>query len=391
MRRRIIDAAPARRGAIAISIVSALACLVSPASTAAAAPGPPVTIGLFLPTRGPGAEEGKQVRWGAEIAVAVANSQGGLRGRPFLLADAASDLKWEAAAGSLVRLIYEEGAVAVVGALDARSAHLAEQIVTRARGQAVLVTPWASEATLTQIRIPWFFRIVPDDDRQARLLSDEIFSVRRIERVAAWVEDSLDARAAAASFEKAAPPGGVRLFGAGDQEGSEALVSRAARGDFGAVVLFASQSTAVDLHVRLRGAGYRALIAGPLRLAGPDLVREGSAAEGIVLVAPGRGDPRMLEEFERSFRVNHGVCPAPPALYGHDAVQIVIEATRHAGTAAGKDLGPVLESTSVGGLTGVVTFDEHRSRKGTLDLATLQAGRLVLLPGAAARRLGGGE
>jgi branched-chain amino acid transport system substrate-binding protein len=372
-----------------ISIASALAVLASPAPVAAAAPATAVTIGLFLPTRGPGAEEGKQVRWGAEIALAEANRQGGLRGRPFLLADAASDLKWEAAAGALVRLIYEEGAVAVVGALDARSAHLAEQIVTRARGQAVLVTPWASEATLTQIRIPWFFRIVPDDDRQARLLSGEIFSVRRIERVAVWVDDSLDARAAAASFGKAAPPQSLSLFGAGAEEGSEALVSRAARGEFGAVVLFASQGTAIDLHLRLRGAGYRALIAGPLRLAGPDLVREGSAAEGIVLVAPGRGDPRMLEEFERTFRVIHGVFPAPPALYGHDAVQIVIEAMRRAGTAGGKELGPALEGASVGGLTGVVTFDEHRSRGGALDLATLRAGRLEMLPGAGAPRSGG--
>ena len=72
---------------------------------------------------------------------------------------ATSDGRWDGAAGALARLIYDEGAIAVVGALDGRTAHVAEQVMTRARGRAVFVTPWASEATLTRIRIPWFFSV----------------------------------------------------------------------------------------------------------------------------------------------------------------------------------------------------------------------------------------
>ena len=89
--------------------------------------GSPVTIGLFVPVRGPQAALGTDVLRGAEIAVAQARREDGGRGRPLRLVTAPSDLRWEASTGALVRLLYEEGAVAVVGALDGRSAHLAER------------------------------------------------------------------------------------------------------------------------------------------------------------------------------------------------------------------------------------------------------------------------
>ncbi|MEK7800022.1 MAG: ABC transporter substrate-binding protein, partial [Acidobacteriota bacterium] len=246
----IIRPASRRLALVAMAAVAAgpgVALASRDVALAARGAGSPVTIGLFVPLRGPQAALGREVLRGAEIAVAQARREDGARGRPLRLVTAPSDLRWEASTGALVRLLYEEGAVAVVGALDGRSAHLAEQVITRSRGRAVFVTPWASESTLTRIRIPWFFSVVPDDHRQAAALAGEIFSGRRAGRAAAWVEEAFDCRAAAQAFVEAAPPGTVVRFSAGDPNGREDLAARIRRGEFGALVLFASPLGAADL------------------------------------------------------------------------------------------------------------------------------------------------
>jgi ABC-type branched-subunit amino acid transport system substrate-binding protein len=279
-----------------------------------------------------------------------------------------------------VRLIYEEKAVAVVGALDGRSAHLAEQVITRARGQTIFVTPWASEATLSLIRIPWFFRVAPDDRQQARILAGEIFSTRRIERAAAWVEASFDARAASQAFEQAAPPGAVTIFDAQEAGSGEELIARVCGREHGVIVLFAQPRAAADLAARLRTAGCMAPLAGPLWLASPEFLRGGSAVEGTLLVAPARQDTRAMDEFNRMFKAAHGDPPTPSALYAHDAVRILVEALRRtAGAPSGDLLGRTLEATSMHGLTGVVRFDENRDRDEAPAVARVEAGRLVAL------------
>jgi branched-chain amino acid transport system substrate-binding protein len=343
---------------------------------------PPITIGVFLPTKGPSAQAGREMLAGAQIAVDAANRSGGVAGRSLRLTTAPSDLSWEAASGSLTRLIYEEKAVAIVGAADGRSAHLAQQVITRARGQAVLVTVWASEPTLTQIRIPWFFRVVPDDRLQAAMLAGEIFSTRRIEHVAIWVEDSFDARAAGDAFVDASPPGAVTRFAASEPGASAALLSRAGGAEFGAVVLYAGAEAAAAVAGRLRQAGCRALLAGPLRLAVPEFTTR-EAAEGTLLLAPVGFDGQPVRSFEETLRPTLGGPASPLASYSHDAVEAIVEALRRTALSGG-DLGAALETTSIQGLTGAVRFDDHRNRTDAPTLAVIRAGRAARLDRTAA-------
>ncbi len=282
-----------------------------------------VVIGLFLPTKGPEAAAGREALKGAEIAAARANRDGGIRGRPVRLVTAPSDAGWSLATDSLVRLIYDEGAVAIVGALDGRTGHLAEQVITRAKGQTVFVTPWASETTLTRIRIPWYFQMVPDDRRQGEALAREIFRVRGLKRAAVYMDKGLDPESAADAFERAAPGGSVTRFPAGDPTAKEDLLKRAGRGDFGAVVLFANAGAAVDLARSLSRSGSAPALMGPLALARPEFLRPGSggAAEGTLLLAPaGLWSGPFASEFRRDFQQDLGVPPTLLAAYAHDAV-----------------------------------------------------------------------
>ena len=354
-----------------VAIGAALLAIASPSGAVAA--DAPVTVGLFVPLEGEDAPAGLEARRGAEIAVARAN-----RGRhgvvpPVRLVAASSARAWDGGASALVRLIYDEGAEAVVGALDGRAAHVAEQVIVRGRGRAVFVTPWAAEPTLTRLRIPWFFSVAPDDTQQAQALAEEIFRRRGSERALVWVEDSFDAQAAAAAFVDAAPPGTVTLFPVG-AEGRAALAEALDADPTGAIVLFAAPRPAVDLVTWLHGRGAFVPLFGPLALGGPrGAPAAASALRGVMTVAPrGAGAGRALE-FEREFLSAYGSRPSPLAAYAHDAVAVVVRALR-AREQSGRGsvaLEKMLAATSVEGATGTVRFDANRGRDGTPALAVL--------------------
>jgi len=359
---------------------------------------PPITLGLFLPEGGPLGPVGKDVARGVAIAVRRANDAGGIDGRPVRIAGAASDRLWEGASGELVRLIYDEGAVAVIGGLDGRSAHLAEQVITRARGAALFMTPWASETTLTRIRVPWFFRLVPDDHQQAEILAQEIFITRGLKRVAVWVGGEYDGRAAADAFRRVAPVGAIEEFRAereavtpGAAATEEAAVpaalqnlrERIAAGGIDAVVLFAPAATAGEVVAALRAAGTVPPLFGPLALMQPRfLAATAGAGAPVTLVAPAQVAADRFG-FERTYIDAHGVAPTLPALYGHDAAAALIEALQATGSENGDRLATALSGLSLQGVTGEVRFNDQGGRDVMPVLVTTGGGTPVARRGNA--------
>jgi branched-chain amino acid transport system substrate-binding protein len=351
------------------------------------APGnPPVTIGLFLPDRTPEAPAGREALRGAELAVAAANRGGGIRGRPVQLAGASSDVPWSAATDALVRLIYDEHAVAIVGALDGRTGHLAEQIITRAKGQTVFVTPWASETTLTRIRIPWFFQMVPDDRRQGEALAREIFQVRRLRRAAALTEKGLDPESACAALESRAPAGAVVRFDAADPAARRDLEKRSAQGEFGAVILFTGAGAAGEAVRSLSRlpAGAPAVF-GPLSLARPGFLggEEAGPAEGTILLAPaGLWSAPAAAEFRRDFKERYSAVPTPLAAFSHDAVKVLVEALRKLPSPESDGLAETLAGIRTGGVTGEIRFDNHLGRDAAPIFVRVRGSELIPQGGA---------
>lgn len=383
--------------AAACAVAGERPCATQGATAQEVAP-PPITIGLFLPQGGPLATLGEEVTRGVAIAVRRANEEGGIGGRHVRIAVAASDRLWEGASNELVRLIYDEGAVGVIGALDGRSAHLAEQVITRARGAALFMTPWASETTLTRVRVPWFFRLVPDDRQQADVLARELFEAHRLRRVAVWVGDGFDSRAAAEAFRRVAPVGSIEEFraereavdpGAAVAAEAEAptavqhLQKRIAAGDIDAVVLFAPAESAGNLVAALSEAGPVPPLFGPLGLRQPGfLAATTGTGAPITLVAPGQIEADRLG-FEQDYLNAHGVAPTVPSLYGHDAAMALIEALAATGSENGDRLAAALHGFALRGATGEVRFNDQGGRDLMPVLATWGGGTPVAMRGDA--------
>ncbi len=365
----------ARTGAVACAW--ALLCLASSAPRLALA-GNDLAIGVFIPTQGELAAQGRMVWRGAELAAAEVNARGGINGRSLRLVVARADLAWEASTRELVRLLYEEQVWGIVGGLDSRSAHVAEQVITRARGRALLVSPWATDPTLAQIGIPWFFRVVPDDRRQASLLAQEIFKERKLRHVAVLVGSSIDALHAAAAFARAAPVGSVISQQVGERTDGAELARRLKRSAAEAVVMFLNPSTAGDRARELRAAGVRLPLFGTLWLAAPEfLERAGPAAEGAVLVVPTwEGSGAAAHDFSSRFAGRYGEAPTLAAFYAGDAVCALAEAIRLAGGERDA-MAEALSRTVVDGLTGIVRFQDNGERAGAVGLGRVSKDTLV--------------
>jgi ABC-type branched-subunit amino acid transport system substrate-binding protein len=104
------------------------------------APPGPVRIGVF----GPDAE--RQVAGLAPYA------------KGYLLSAISSDVPWGKASDDLVKLIYEDHALALIAA-DRNSSHLAEQLGVKAF---LPVVALSADRALTSVNIPWIFRLSAD-------------------------------------------------------------------------------------------------------------------------------------------------------------------------------------------------------------------------------------
>lgn len=291
-----------------------------------------------------------------------------------------ADRPWAGGGKELVRLVYGEGVRAVIGAIDGRSGHLAEQIVAHAKGQFIFITPWATDTTLTQINISQFFRIVPDDGQQAKTLVKEIFRVRRLKRVAVIAEDEYDARMGAAAFARAAAGYAViQLRHNGMPEGLPVVLHRLQRSGAVAVVLFGRASSVGELMRGLRARGISPPLFAPLSFGCADCLRvAGAAAEGAVVVVPPNLSTYSSGWFYREFVRTYRCPPHPLAAYAHDAAAAIIQAVRTAGDKP-ENIRDAFARTKLQGVTGSIRFDSKGNRIGEVALAVVRNGSLVAL------------
>ncbi|NLH72737.1 MAG: ABC transporter substrate-binding protein [Verrucomicrobia bacterium] len=120
--------------------------------------------------------------WAARFAIDKANSeiskpvpQGNAESSslPFRLVPRWATNPWGTGVSLLARMVYEEHPIALLGSVDSASTHLAEQVVAKA--QLPLVSPIATDKSVTLAGVSWTFACAPSDDAIARVLVDHVF------------------------------------------------------------------------------------------------------------------------------------------------------------------------------------------------------------------------
>lgn len=293
-----------------------------------------IRLALFCPADENHPDWGDAWR-GAVLAAEEANAGGGCLGLPVRLASAWSENPWGTGVSGLVKLVYREGVLALIGGVDGATTPLAEQIAVKAR--LPLLSPGCTDPSVNLTNVAWMFTLLPTDDRNGAALADTVLARRgggswsaigttdRDARVA-WREF----RAAAARRNAPAPALHLVLPPAAPDYGRAAadLAKSGAR----AIVLFAAARDAARLVKALRAVGYEGEIAGGAPLGRrPFLEEAGEAAEGVVF--PLLFDPAApgAAPFVHAYEARWGTPPDYLAAHAYDAVRLAIDATARAG------------------------------------------------------------
>ncbi|QEH36447.1 Receptor family ligand binding region [Aquisphaera giovannonii] len=336
-----------------------------------------VLLGYFGPDDSDHAEGGAVWR-GADMAIRLANVEGGYRGKPFRLAASWSDNPWKGGVGGLARMAHREKAWAILGGIDGPSAHLAEQVVAKAN--LPLVCPLNGDRTANGANVPWFFSAMPADHLQAPVLADALVA-RSGPRGFAFVSTpDHDPRAFLVQLDRAlkarkASPRFSHVLAA-DNPDFGAAARQVVAEDVGAVMIAANARDSAGIARELRNDSFRGPILGGhwmgrsafARLAGP-------AAEGVVF--PLVCDPdAMPASFRSEYETRYHEPPDYAAAHGFDAANLLVEAVRSGGLNRAR-IGDALRSLSpYPGVSGTIAWDSLGSNTRPVSLATIRDGKV---------------
>jgi len=288
-------------------------------------------IGLFAPD-GDGHPVGRDLVRGVTLAVERANATGGIDGVPLRVIRRWADDPWGAGSTEVIRLVYEDRVVVVIGGPDGASTHVAQQISTKAH--LPLIAPVAGDPSLTHTRVPWIFRLPPDDRVQAELLVVEGMVPREVRRAALVMSDDHDGRTAgrelAEAMARAGRPPAFEL--AVDPQFVEpgALASHLAGLAPDAIILRLPGQAVRRALTAMGEEGLSCPVFLPW-LPGLDLDASPPHYDGPIVEVRPFADSQtsgLQLKFARAAIERYGEPPSPAMIYGFDAANLVIDALR---------------------------------------------------------------
>ncbi len=319
-----------------------------------------IVIGIFAPDDDDHPVGRAMVR-GAALAVDQANAAGGIGGRPIRLVRRWADDPWGAGANEVIKLVFEDQAWAMIGGPDGASTHIAQQVATKAH--IPLIAPVSSDPTLTRTRVPWIFRLPPDDGAQATLLVSEGIRPRGLERIGLLTSTDHDGRTVAAevtaALERAGVPPAFHLELAPNAADLADLASRAAGFKPDGLVIRVPRTDLRRLTDTLGTAGLKIPLFLPwipgLDLRQFPLAYSGSVISVVPFETAHACGPTL--KLVRAFIERHGEAPTQEAVYGYDAARILIDAIRSGASGRVELVDRIAKTAPFTGTSGTIAWD----------------------------------
>jgi ABC-type branched-subunit amino acid transport system substrate-binding protein len=320
-----------------------------------------IKIGLLIQDSG-----SREARLAAELAIKQTNATGGINGQPVTLAVRSMERPWGTGAKQAVDLVFSENVWAIVGSHDGRNTHLAEQAITKT--QTPFVSAWATDPTLTQAFVPWFFNIVPNNNQQAATLVKEIFIQKKYRKVLVLNCTNYESQAMAGGFLKEIKSNNLTVqptqisFDENNFD-SRTLMDQVKKAGSDCVVLFGTPRTSSEIIRAFRENRIGQPVYCDIRAVGENQTSHFNPEDysGIRLVDPGFLANKKADDFSKKFESQYGWKPGAVAVFTFDALNIVIEAIKKSGS----DRNLVIEflrQTDSQGVTGHIAFDKNGNR-----------------------------
>lgn len=341
---------------------------------------------------------GLRMLHGAQMAIDEANARGGYGGRPFRLMvhDDYSNWQFAAEAGEqrptdaaiwgapldeAVKMIYDEGDWAIFGSFSAESTHMVLRLALKA--EIPVVNSAATDPTLPETYIPWYFTDLQDDRVQGYTLARHIFGELHLRRAALIRVNNRYGRMGVEKFRDAARRLGhpvvieqKYLPGQTDFR-RELRAIRDSRAD--AVVIWGDEPEAALILRQMRELGMSQRAFGSARTLGAELVQQaGPAAEGFEAVVPydpTRSNP-LWTSFEQRYTASFGESPEMLASLAYDAMNILLESICRAGLNRARIQDALDQVYAYDGVTGRMVFDPNNKNVSPMFLGAVHDGQI---------------
>ncbi len=352
--------------AVLAAAIGLAACSKKEEAATAAADGPLVVrVGHASPLTGPQAHLGKDNENGVRLAIDDLNAGGfEIGGRKVTFELISEDDQADPRiATTVAKKFVDDGVNVIIGHLNSGTTIPASRVYKDAG--IVQVSPSATNPKYTQQGYKNAFRVMANDIQQGKALGE--FAVKDVgaKRIAIIDDRTAYGQGLADEFEKAVLANGgsivVREY-TNDKASDFTAILTKIKGVAPDLVFYggmdgqgapmAKQMKTLGLTAQFMG-GDGVHTAEFLKLAGP-------AAEGVVASLPGVPLDSMPHgpEFKKRFEAKYGVIQLY-APYCYDAMMVVAQAMRRAGSAESAKFLPEMAKTSHDGVTANIAFDAN--------------------------------
>ena len=316
-------------------------------------------------------------RNGAELATSIANKKQAPDALNFNLEVRSMEGPWGTGSKEVVNLVFKEKVWAILGSHDGRNAHLVEQVI--AKTQIVFLSAWASDPTLSQAFVPWYFNCVPNDLQQADALIEEIYSKRKIAKIAIVSDRGYDSKLALESFLKKwkitgkADP--LQLLYKNPDKDFNILIDKLIKADVNGVLLLGQPDASLRFINQLRQKNMNQPVFGTLALLGETKFTKSELAnfEDIMFVNSVNWLGPNGINFKKAYQRKYGKDPTEIAAYAFDGMNLIIEAIRSSDYDRDK-VQETMSKSNYNGVTGTIKFDKRGNRRGNPDLKEIVNG-----------------
>lgn len=325
-----------------------------------------IRIGLLVQDK-----QSYAARHAAELAIAQANMKG--NSVIFKLETRDMEGPWGTGAKQTVNLVFNEEVIAVVGSVDGRNSHLAEQVSAKTR--IPYISSSSGDPTLGQAFIPWYFSCVPNDLQVASFIISRVYKSPE-DKVVIVSDDGYDSKMAVTSFLRecrAKNKPEPKVFYYSTQEDiPDMIINKCA--DANSVVFYGDLHHASFIVAKLSATGRIPAMFAPNILITEKWVSEEDLGklEGVTAIDPGS----IKSDFSEVFTKKYGYRPGPLGAYAYDAVNLLIEGIKLSGN-DGSVLYRHISTISHEGVTGTIAFDKYGHRKGDIGLIKIRSGHLI--------------
>lgn len=353
----------------------------------------PITIGAIVSATGAAAPLGGPQRDTLAMMEKAVNDAGGVLGRHIKVVILDDQSSAKEATTAVNRLLQQEKAVAVLAASTSPSTLAVKPLTNKAGIPQVAMA--AANAITDEPPIDWLWRVAPKDNlavaRALKYIAEEL----KVKRVALLYDENAFGSSGAAEIERTQGDWGLQLVAKESYKTDEtdltAHLTKLKGADPEVLVVWGTNPGPAVAAKNMRQLGMTIPYVGSHGIANAKFIElAGEAGEGVVLptnkmVVPESITDDKMKKVVETFAVDYLAATGQPvnpfAAYAHDALAVVLEAIKAAGTTDPKQIQAKLNAlTAFTGVGGVFTYtptDHDGLSVDDLVMVKIQGGKWV--------------